>query len=166
MNIMENITTIRVNKNDRDRLDKLRKRDNITAYIDYFSAMVDYFETTGLNPKEKIKSTSGELRKLRDTVVSFTRTQEEKKLDPIMKNLDELTTTLLKFLKSEALKKQEFFQYMDSLNLQNDSASDENNNQKARDLFNEFVSKMNQKMNGYSIDKKTLQHYKNQFSAL
>lgn len=162
---MEDITTIRVYKNDRDRLDKLRKRDNITAYIDYFSAMVDYFETTGLNPKEKIKSTSGELRKLRDTVVSFTRTQEEKKLDPIMKQLDELTSTLLKFLKSEALKKQEFLQYMES-NLQNQSAPMENNNQRAKDLFNEFVSKMSQKMSGYTIDKKTLQHYKNQFSVL
>ncbi|NLT49435.1 MAG: hypothetical protein GXX85_00785 [Ignavibacteria bacterium] len=163
---MEENTTIRVEKVDKDLLDTLRKRDGISSNIKYFKAMVEFFNSTGLNPSEKVKSTSGELKKLRDVVVSFTRTQEEKKLDPIMKTLDELTNTLLNFLKSEALRKQDFIKYMDSLNLSNSGGANIVNNQRAKELFNEFISKMNSKMSGYSVDKKTVQHYKNQFESL
>lgn len=164
---MNEDTTIRVYKDDRDKLEKLCKRDGIKSYIDYFKAMVEYFDSTGLNPEEKIKSTAGELSKLRNTMVSFIRTQEEKKLDPIMQSIDELTGTLLNFLKHEALNKKDFIGYMDTFKPSDlGGATNSESGQQAKELFEEFISKMSSRMGGYSIDKKTLLHYRNQFAAL
>lgn len=165
---MSDFTTLRVSTIDRDLIEVLRKRDGISSQIKYVNAMVNYFNSTGLNPEEKVKSTAGELSKLRNTVVSFTRRQENEKLDPMMKNIDELTNTLLTFLKNDALRKSEFIQYMESQNTSKSSEEiPQNNNQIAKELFNEFVDKMSSKIGGsFSIDKKTLMHYKNQFNAI
>lgn len=144
---MSEYKVIRVGKNYDQIIKNLLAKSEIASEKEYTEAMLTYFEQTGIGPKHKIKSVSNELKKLRDVMVSFTRQQEKTKLDPIMSQMDELTSTLLNYLKKEAIKKSDLIELLKSNNNNNKSQAIPEN-RKAKELFEEFITKMNSKVGG------------------
>ena len=72
---------------------------------------------------------------------------------------------MLKYMKEEAVTKEDLKKI--PLNSKPGTKEEKPNEQgKVYELFQEFVSKMNQGMKGYSIDKRTLRHYENMFKVL
>jgi len=64
--------------------------------------MVEYFKETGHNPLDtKVSAPAEEMKQLRNTLVSFIRTQETKILLPMVEKVDKSTQELAKFI-SEA----------------------------------------------------------------
>jgi|GEM_PF-6095428 len=84
----------------------------------FLHAMIDYFEYYKINPLERNENLDTKLSKMqvdlekkianvKDTFVSFQRTLEQKKLEPLIKQVNESTHALLVFLKEDALTKED-----------------------------------------------------------
>jgi hypothetical protein len=86
---MSSLTTTNIGLVQRDRL-KLLSRKHGVSQVEFINACVEYFHKSQVNPLEPILSPKDEIAKLTkrvDQVVRFIRTQEEKKLDPLLNNL-------------------------------------------------------------------------------
>ena len=69
-------------------LNKLAKMNGRSAYI-YLDQVLKYFENAGFDPADlKIETTQQELKKFRNTIVSFIRTQEKDVLIPLTNKMD------------------------------------------------------------------------------
>jgi len=156
---------LRVEKEYDTIIKELLQRSGIKTEKEYTEKMFDFFKNSGLDPTNEIKTVPGEISKLRNVFVGFIREQEKKKLNPLIQQVQELAEGMLKYMKEEAVTKEDLKRFI--LNLRPDTTEKQADNQeKAFELFQEFVSKMNQGMKSYSIDKKTLRHYENLFKAL
>jgi hypothetical protein len=75
------------------------------SLVDFLDAMAKYFEVTGVNPKDQvILSPSEEIKKLRDTLVSFMRKQENDFIKPTFGKMDTLIARFIKYIEEEAPK--------------------------------------------------------------
>ena len=64
---------------------------NTSTCVDFLDAMAKYLEITGLNPKgQVVLSPAEELKKFRDTIVSFMRKQENDFIKPTFGKMDTL----------------------------------------------------------------------------
>ena len=76
--------------------------------LDFMEAMAKYFDTTGVNPKDQvILSPAEELKKFRDTIVSFMRKQENDFIKPTFGKMDTLIARFIKYIEEEAPKNAE-----------------------------------------------------------
>ena len=83
------ITTTNIGKSELKSLRKLAQNHNLKQ-VEFINHAIAYFKKTGINPAEEIYSPREEINKLShrvDQVIRFIKTQEEKKLNPL---LDEL----------------------------------------------------------------------------
>jgi hypothetical protein len=83
------LTTTNIGKSELKQLRILATRHNLKQ-VDFINHAIAYFKKTGINPAEEIFTPREEINKLSnrvDQVIRFIRTQEEKKLNPL---LDEL----------------------------------------------------------------------------
>jgi hypothetical protein len=136
---------------------------------EYLEAAIIYFKDTGLDPTEKVQSLSGEVKKMKDTIISFYKTQEKLKLNPMVNNIDELTKTFIEYLSENAPTKNDLQLILDKLDnpkIENKPVIQKSDNQEAHKLFMEFVGKMSSGINKYTVEKKTVEHYKNLFNGL
>ncbi len=69
--------------------------------VDIVHEVLDYFVVTGYDPSQKAKSPEEELKKLRDSLVSFIRTQEKKILLPMAAQMDALTLKVGDYLSKD-----------------------------------------------------------------
>lgn len=86
---MSSLTTTNIGLPQRDTLKKIAKKNGVSQ-VEYINACVDYFSKSGVSPLEPFLSPAEEIKKLTkrvDQVVRFIRTQEEKKLDPILNDM-------------------------------------------------------------------------------
>jgi hypothetical protein len=84
---------------------RLAKKHSLNM-LDFMEAMAEYFDTTGVNPKDQvILSPAEELKKLRDTLVSFMRKQENDFIKPTFGKMDTLIARFIKYIEEEAPKK-------------------------------------------------------------
>ena len=61
---------------------RLAKKHSLNM-LDFMEAMAKYFDTTGVNPKDmQVLSQAEELKKFRETIVSFMRKQENDFIKP------------------------------------------------------------------------------------
>jgi NifB/MoaA-like Fe-S oxidoreductase len=84
------LTTTNIGKAELKSLRALARKHNLKQ-VDFINHSISYFKKTGINPADEIFSPREEINKLTtrvDQIVRFIRTQEEKKLTPL---LDELT---------------------------------------------------------------------------
>jgi fructose/tagatose bisphosphate aldolase len=73
--------------------------------VDFMEAMTKYFEVTGVNPKDQvILSPAEELKKFRETIVSFMRKQENDFIKPTFGKMDTLIARFIKYIEEEAPK--------------------------------------------------------------
>ncbi len=100
-------TTLTVDAEYVKILRELTKEHEIGTQQEFFNAMVLYFKETGINPQAKTRSTAEELSKLRNTIISFIREQEKKKLDPIFLKMNEMFEYQRAYYKNEAITKED-----------------------------------------------------------
>ncbi len=78
------------------------------SLVDFLDAMAKYFEVTGLNPKDQVVlSPAEELKKFRDTIVSFMRKQENDFIKPTFGKMDTLIARFVTYIEEEAPKRGE-----------------------------------------------------------
>lgn len=83
------LTTTNIGKSELKSLRSLAKTHNLKQ-VEFINHAIAYFKKTGINPSDQIFSPREEINKLStrmDQVIGFIKTQEEKKLNPL---LDEL----------------------------------------------------------------------------
>lgn len=102
--IMVEYALIKVRPETKKVTSRLAKKHSLNM-LDFMEAMAQYFDTTGVNPKDQvILSPSEEIKKLRDTLVSFMRKQENDFIKPTFGKMDTLIARFIKYIEEEAPK--------------------------------------------------------------
>ena len=101
---MAKYETLNSNSDTKITIARLAKKFDMSL-VDFLDAMAKYFEVTGVNPKEQvILSPAEEIKKLRDTLVSFMRKQESDFIKPTFGKMDTLIARFIKYIEEEAPK--------------------------------------------------------------
>ena len=104
---MEKYETLNSNGDTKITIARLAKKFDMSL-VDFLDAMAKYFEVTGLNPKDQvILSPAEELKKFRDTIVSFMRKQENDFIKPTFGKMDTLIARFVTYIEEEAPKRGE-----------------------------------------------------------
>jgi len=102
---MAKYETLNSNSETKITIARLAKKFDMSL-VDFMEAMAKYFEITGLNPKDQVVlSPAEELKKLRDTLVSFMRKQENDFIKPTFGKMDTLIARFTDYINEEAPKK-------------------------------------------------------------
>jgi len=104
---MAKYETLNSNGDTKITIVRLAKKFDMSL-VDFMEAMAKYFEVTGVNPKDQvILSPAEELKKFRDTIISFMRKQENDFIKPTFGKMDTLIARFIKYIEEEAPKKGE-----------------------------------------------------------
>ena len=104
---MAKYETLNSNSDTKITIARLAKKFDMSL-VDFMEAMAKYFEITGLNPKDQVVlSPAEELKKFRDTIVSFMRKQENDFIKPTFGKMDTLIARFTDYINEEAPKKGE-----------------------------------------------------------
>jgi len=104
---MAKYETLNSNSETKITIARLAKKFDMSL-VDFLEAMAKYFEITGLNPKDQVVlSPAEELKKFRDTIVSFMRKQENDYIKPTFGKMDTLIARFTDYINEEAPKKTE-----------------------------------------------------------
>jgi len=104
---MAKYETLNSNSDTKITIARLAKKFDMSL-VDFMEAMAKYFEVTGVNPKDQvILSPAEELKKFRDTIVSFMRKQENDFIKPTFGKMDTLIARFTDYINEEAPKKGE-----------------------------------------------------------
>ena len=104
---MAKYETLNSNGDTKITIARLAKKFDMSL-VDFLDAMAKYFEVTGLNPKDQVVlSPAEELKKFRDTIVSFMRKQENDYIKPTFGKMDTLIARFTDYINEEAPKKAE-----------------------------------------------------------
>jgi hypothetical protein len=104
---MAKYETLNSNGDTKITIARLAKKFDMSL-VDFLDAMAKYFEVTGVNPKDQvILSPAEELKKFRDTIVSFMRKQENDFIKPTFGKMDTLIARFTDYINEEAPKKGE-----------------------------------------------------------
>ena len=102
---MAKYETLNSNSETKITIARLAKKFDMSL-VDFMEAMAKYFEVTGLNPKDQVVlSPAEELKKFRDTIVSFMRKQENDFIKPTFGKMDTLIARFTDYINEEAPKK-------------------------------------------------------------
>jgi len=102
---MAKYETLNSNSETKITIARLAKKFDMSL-VDFLDAMAKYFEITGLNPKDQVVlSPAEELKKFRDTIVSFMRKQENDFIKPTFGKMDTLIARFTGYINEEAPKK-------------------------------------------------------------
>jgi hypothetical protein len=101
---MAKYETLNSNGDTKITIVRLAKKFDMSL-VDFLDAMAKYFEITGVNPKDQvILSPAEELKKFRDTIISFMRKQENDFIKPTFGKMDTLIARFIKYIDEEAPK--------------------------------------------------------------
>ena len=101
---MAKYETLNSNSDTKITIARLAKKFDMSL-VDFLDAMAKYFEVTGVNPKDQvILSPAEELKKFRETIVSFMRKQENDFIKPTFGKMDTLIARFIKYIDEEAPK--------------------------------------------------------------
>ena len=101
---MAKYETLNSNSDTKITIARLAKKFDMSL-VDFLDAMAKYFEVTGVNPKDQvILSPTEELKKFRETIVSFMRKQENDFIKPTFGKMDTLIARFIKYIEEEAPK--------------------------------------------------------------
>jgi hypothetical protein len=104
---MAKYETLNSNGDTKITIVRLAKKFDMSL-VDFLDAMAKYFEVTGVNPKDQvILSPAEELKKFRDTIISFMRKQENDFIKPTFGKMDTLIARFTDYINEEAPKKGE-----------------------------------------------------------
>lgn len=95
--------TIRIYENDFEKLNSFCNRYKVSK-TELIEAFILFFEKTDLDPREPTNATK-EIAKIKSQLISFIRTQEKEKLNPLIKKQDLLIEEFTKLVKDEFVTK-------------------------------------------------------------
>jgi hypothetical protein len=96
--------TIRIYEKDFEMLNELCRKYELSK-TEMINAFVSYFKKTGIDPNDPSDVTS-EVRKLKNQLISFIKTQEKDKLDPLIKRQNLLINKFLDHLETDGINKE------------------------------------------------------------
>ncbi len=100
--IMENYVYITATCDTRENFKKLRKKLDRKGIV-LIDQMVNFFMKNGYDPKDPELALPGEeLKQLRNTLVSFIRTQEKNHIIPMSEKVDNLVLVLAEFMRDNS----------------------------------------------------------------
>jgi hypothetical protein len=168
---MSETSLVKISNDHKEILQKLIKVSDLKTEKSYIENAIEFFLDTGLDPLDRVKKVSGELKKLRDLFVSFIREQEKNKLNPIINKVDDLTSTLILFLKEQAVTKEDLRELLNNQKLQTheskfDDSGRNSNLDRAKELLKEIKLHAKEKKDSFVIDRKAFLHIQNQIDGL
>jgi hypothetical protein len=102
---MQKYVTISITPKSKIIIDRLADKYEMSQK-DFAEAMAKYFDTTGVNPKDlQVLSPAEELKKFRDTIISFMRKQENDFIKPTFGKMDTLIARFVTYIDEEAPRK-------------------------------------------------------------
>lgn len=104
---MSKYESIAITPKTKSVIKRLAKKHEMNI-IECAEAMASYFDKTGVNPRdEKVLSPAEELKKFRDTIISFMRKQEKDFILPVFGKMDVTLGRFVHYLEHEAPRKTE-----------------------------------------------------------
>jgi hypothetical protein len=104
---MQKYVTISITPKSKIIIDRLADKYEMSQK-DFAEAMAKYFDTTGVNPRDmQVLSPAEELKKFRDTIISFMRKQENDFIKPTFGKMDTLIARFVTYIEEEAPKRGE-----------------------------------------------------------
>jgi len=104
---MADYASIKIKSKTKNSADRLMKKFEMNG-LEFYDSVMEYFEITGVNPKDQVVlSPAEELKKFRDTIVSFMRKQENDFIKPTFGKMDTLIARFTDYINEEAPKKGE-----------------------------------------------------------
>ena len=104
---MTDYASIKIKSKTKNSADRLMKKFEMNG-LEFYDSVMEYFEVTGVNPKDQvILSPAEELKKFRDTIISFMRKQENDFIKPTFGKMDTLIARFVTYIEEEAPKKGE-----------------------------------------------------------
>jgi hypothetical protein len=101
---MTDYASIKIKSKTKNSADRLMKKFEMNG-LEFYDSVMEYFEITGVNPKDQvILSPAEELKKFRDTIISFMRKQENDFIKPTFGKMDTLIARFVKYIDEEAPK--------------------------------------------------------------
>ena len=101
---MADYASIKIKSKTKNSADRLMKKFEMNG-LEFYDSVMEYFEITGVNPKDQvILSPAEELKKFRDTIISFKRKQENDFIKPTFGKMDTLIARFVKYIDEEAPK--------------------------------------------------------------
>ncbi len=95
--------TIRIYESDFEKLNTFCERYKLSK-TELIEAFIMFFEKTDLDPREPTNATK-EISKMKNQLISFIRTQEKDKLNPLVKKQDLLIEEFSKLVRDEFVTK-------------------------------------------------------------
>ena len=163
---MAKYETLNSNGETKITIARLAKKFDMSL-VDFLDAMAKYFEVTGVNPKDQvILSPAEELKKFRDTIISFMRKQENDFIKPTFGKMDTLIARFIKYIEEEAPKNTEVAgqNKMKSLALSGEKSTEEKRGSLVsetakNDLNSEEYKLLQEKLNKSELKLKTTKEY-------
>jgi hypothetical protein len=104
--IMTEYSTIKVRPETKKVTTRLAEKHEMNM-LDFMHAMANYFDKTGVNPRDmQILSPAEELKKFRDTIIAFLRKQEKDFILPVFSRVDTLAARFIQYIETEAPKRE------------------------------------------------------------
>src|ERR1035437_9739682 len=101
---MTDYASIKIKSKTKSSADRLMKKFEMNG-LEFYDSVMEYFEVTGVYPKDQvILSPPEELKKFRDTIISFMRKQENDFIKPTFGKMDTLIARFVKYIEEEAPK--------------------------------------------------------------
>lgn len=99
---MSDFVVIKAQAQTREKLGKLSKEAGLKQYI-YLDHVLSFFEKTGHDPRDtEVASPAEEIKKFRNTIVSFIRRQEKDLLLPMMDRVEEMLKAQARLLQDSS----------------------------------------------------------------
>jgi hypothetical protein len=163
---MAKYETLNSNGDTKITIARLAKKFDMSL-VDFLDAMAKYFEVTGVNPKDQvILSPAGELKKFRDTIISFMRKQENDFIKPTFGKMDTLIARFIKYIEEEAPKNTDVAgqNKMKSLDLSGEIVKEEKKGPvpgeaAKNDVTSDLYKDLQEKLNKSELKLKTTKEY-------
>jgi hypothetical protein len=163
---MQKYVTISITPKSKIIIDRLADKYEMSQK-DFAEAMAKYFDTTGVNPKDmQVLSPAEELKKFRDTIISFMRKQENDFIKPTFGKMDTLIARFVTYIEEEAPKRGEVtgLNKVKSLALSTDISKEEKslsagNEIGKSDVQSEENKLLQEKLNKVELKLKTTKEY-------
>lgn len=157
------------------RYDQLIKQlvalSDISTEKEYVEMMIDYFFETGINPKARNKPITAEISKLYNQINWFIKDHEKKKIQPLIREIQTITTTLINLINKEATKQDDISAIISSNGLIHKQILDAIQNNKTnksdeiKSVVNEFLLHFQSGISNYKVEKRLVQEFRNKINT-
>lgn len=158
---MQKYVTISITPKSKIIIDRLADKYEMSQK-DFAEAMAKYFDTTGVNPKDmQVLSPAEELKKFRDTIISFMRKQENDFIKPTFGKMDTLIARFVTYIDEEAPRKGDTsgLNKVKSFTISSENSKEEKTRSSVENVQSEENKLLLEKLNKVELKLKTTKDY-------